>query len=73
MPVDDGRRPVMREVRDGLQRGGLAVGVGEGGAAFGEAVEVGGFHLRVAAEGGDPVVEVVDGDEEDVGTIFSRK
>lgn len=44
----------------------LAVGVGERGAAGGEAVEVRGERLRVAVQVADPVVEVVDGDEEHV-------
>ena len=48
---------------------GLAVGVGEGGAAGGELVDVRRLRLRVAAERADPVVQVVEGDEQDVGLL----
>lgn len=41
--------------------------VGESDGTFGEAVEVGRLDVGVVVEGGDVVVEVVDGDEEDVG------
>lgn len=50
----------------GTAEGILAVGAGEPGAFFGEAIHVGGDDLGVAAVAG-PVVEVIDGDEEDVG------
>jgi hypothetical protein len=40
--------------------------VREADAAAGDAVEVGRPHLLVAAEVVDPVVQVVDGDEQDV-------
>lgn len=51
----------------GVAERGLAVGVGEERAASGEAVDVRGLDLRMAAEAADPVVLVVDGEEEDVG------
>ena len=47
--------------------GGLAVGVGEEGAPLGEGVDVRCPGLGMSAEAADPVVEVVDGDEDDVG------
>jgi hypothetical protein len=46
------------------------VGVGEGEALSGEAVEVGGFDLTLGVEGGEvAVAEVVGEDEEDVGAV----
>ena len=55
---------------EGVARGGADGLVGVGGleeeAAFGEAVDVGGFGEGIA-EGGDGGFEVVDADEEDVG------
>ena len=44
-----------------------AVGVGEEDGLGGEALEVRSEGLGVTTEGTDPVVEVIDGDEEDVG------
>ncbi len=45
------------------------VGVGKGGAAGGESIEIRGMHLAWApAQKTDPVVEIIDGQEEDVGT-----
>jgi hypothetical protein len=43
------------------------MGVGEKHTALCETIDVGGFGLRMAPETANPVVEVVDGDEEDVG------
>ena len=45
---------------------GLAMPVGKQGAHLGQAVDVGCLGLRVTAEATDPVVQVVDGDKEDV-------
>lgn len=45
----------------------MGVGIEEGGAALREAVEVGGVGQGMAAEVSDPVVLIVDGDEEHVG------
>ena len=42
------------------------MGVEEGGAAGGEAVEVWGLGERMSAQMPDPVVLIVDGDEHDV-------
>lgn len=50
------------------------VGVGKGGAAGGESIEVGSMHLaRAPAQKADPVVEIVDGEKEDVGTDRSGR
>ena len=49
-----------------------AVGVGKGDTTLGEAVDVWRLDLRMAAQRPDPVVEVVDGDEEDVGPRAHR-
>ena len=43
-----------------------AVGVGEEDGLGGESLEVRSEGLRVTSEGANPVVEVIDGDEEDV-------
>jgi len=51
----------------GVAGGGGAVGVGEEDATFGEGVDVRGLHLGMALQAPDPIVEIVDGDEEDVG------
>ena len=50
----------------GVAEGGLAVGVGKEGAALGEPVHVRGERLGMPAEATDPVVQIVDGDEQDV-------
>ena len=47
----------------------LAVSVGEGDAPLSEPIEVGRYALGVSAERADPVVEVVDGDEEHIGVV----
>src|SRR5437867_689938 len=47
------------------------MGIGEECAAFGETVHVGRLCLGMAAEAADPVIEVVDGDEENVGLVGS--
>ena len=41
--------------------------VGKHHASLGEAVHVGRLRLRMSVERPDPVVQVVDGNEEDVG------
>jgi hypothetical protein len=46
---------------------GLCVGVEKGGAAAREGVEVRRLRERMAAERSDPVVQIIDEDEEDVG------
>ena len=51
----------------GIAERGGAVGVGEGDPTPGEAVEVGRLDLRMAPQRPDPVIEVVDRDEEDIG------
>jgi hypothetical protein len=54
-------------------RGGT-VGVCERGAAGSKAIEVWGVNLAgIAAEVADPVVEIVDGEEEDVGGLGGSK
>ena len=55
----------------GIAAGGRAVVAGEGDRLLGKAVEVGRDGLGVSAERLDPIVEVVDGDEEDVGLLCS--
>ena len=45
------------------------MGIGEGGATGGQPVDVGGLGQRVASQVADPVILVVDGDEEDVGLL----
>ena len=50
-----------------------AVGIGEIAAPLGEAVHVRRERLGMAAEKTGPVVEIVDGDEQDVGALFSRQ
>ena len=42
------------------------MGVGEKCAPGGEAIDVGGLSLGMTAEATDPVIEIVDGDEQDV-------
>lgn len=50
----------------GIAAGTWAVVFGEGDSLGGEAIEVWSLGLRVPAEGFDPVVEIIDRDEEDV-------
>ena len=47
------------------------MGVCEEGTAGGEAIDVGSFHLGVSSHAADPVVQVIDCDEEDVGSFGS--
>jgi hypothetical protein len=58
----------MRLTREGLQMGAWqwALGIGEDDTPGSEAVDIGGGRLRVSSEASDPVVQVVDGDEEDI-------
>ena len=49
------------------------MGFGEEDALAGKAVDVGGFGLGVSPEGSDPVVEVVEHDNENVGFCVERK
>jgi hypothetical protein len=49
------------------------VGVEKGGAAAREGVEVRGLRERMAAERSDPVVQIIDEDEEDVGSRNRRQ
>ena len=53
----------------GVAHGRGAIGAGEGDAQLREPVNVRRLGLRVAPEVADPVVEVVHGDEEDVGFL----
>ena len=47
----------------------LAVGVGEESAAGGQPVHVRRLNLRMTLEAADPVVQIVDGDHQDIGTV----
>ena len=51
----------------GVAGGGRAMGVGEEYARGGQPIEVGRASLRMAAEATDPVVQIINGDKEDVG------
>jgi hypothetical protein len=66
MPVVEVRSPVKSAVREGLHSGAGAVRVGEEDAAAGERVDVGSTYAGVAAQAAQPVVHVVDGDQQDV-------
>ena len=56
----------------GITERGLAVGVGEKGAAGGELIDVGSPGIGMTVETTDPVILVIDGDEEDVGLFGSE-
>ncbi len=67
---------IVKRIRAGEEAGArrladrrLAAGVVEERAAAGEGVEVRGGGLRVAAQAADPVVQVIDGEKQDVGTF----
>ena len=45
------------------------MGIGEGGTASGQPVDVRGLDQWVASQVADPVILVIDGDEEDVGLL----
>ena len=45
------------------------MGVGKEYAAGGEAIKVRGDRLRMSAQATDPVIEIVDRDEQDVGSV----
>lgn len=51
----------------GVAEHGITMGVGKKGAAFGKGIDVRGLDHGVPAKAADPVVEVVNGDENDVG------
>ena len=50
----------------GVAYGGLAMGIGKQSSASRQFVQVRGLYLRMSAQATDPVVEVVDGKEQDV-------
>ena len=73
--VDAGRRRSKageKTCAGGVAEGRLAVCVGEEHAPIGKAVDVRRLRLRVAAQAADPVVQVVNGDEEDVRPVGLR-
>lgn len=51
----------------GVAHRGLAMGIGEENAAGREAINVGCLDLGMASHAADPVVEIIDCDEEDIG------
>ena len=51
----------------GVAGGSRTMGVGEEYARGGQPIEVGRASLRMAAEATDPVVQIINGDKEDVG------
>ena len=74
-PVDTGGAGAQPGHQAGTRRvaqGRLAVGVGESGATLGQAVDVWCFHHRMAAEIADPVVLVIDRDEQHVRFFLGR-
>ena len=46
------------------------MGIREQRAPGGEAIDVGGLRLGMTAEATDPVIQIVDGDEQDVGRLM---
>ena len=56
----------------GVAKGRLAVSVGEGRSAIRQSVHVGCLDLRMSLQRSDPVVEVVDRDEQNVRSVLSR-
>ena len=68
-PVDPGRRrpETEHEARArGIAKRSLAMRVEQHGAARREAVDIGRLRQRMSAESADPIVLIVDGDEDDV-------
>ena len=53
-----------------ITHGCRAVGVRKGHTHFCESVEIGSFGLAISAKMSHPVVQVVDGDKQDVGPGF---
>ena len=45
--------------------------VGEQGAAFGKGVDMGRLYLRMSAHAAEPIILVVDGNEEDIWFAFA--
>ena len=56
-----------------VAEGRLAVRVGEESAGFGEVVDVGSFGVGVSVEAANPVVLIIDSDEENVRSALGRK
>ena len=73
-PVDAGGAGAQSEKQagaGGVAKRGLAMGVGEKGAASGELVDVRGLDQRMAAQTADPIILVIDGQEEHVRLLSS--
>ena len=51
----------------------LAMPIGKKGAHPGEAVDVGGFRLGEPAEATDPIIQIVDRDQQDVWLILGSE
>ena len=66
MPVVEGRSPVSRLERDGLQSGAWQWALAKSVPRCASAVDVRRLRLGMAAQAADPVVQVVDRDEEHV-------
>ena len=47
--------------------------VGKQDAAGGEAIDVGGFGLRVSSQAPDPIIQIVHRDEKNIGPIIANK
>jgi hypothetical protein len=45
------------------------MGVGEQHPARGQAIEVGRLGVRMSTQAADPIVQVIDGDEQDIGAL----
>ncbi len=75
-PVDARRRGAQREHQArarGIAQRRLAMGIGEQGAARRQPIEVRRLGQRMSAQAAQPIVLIVDGDEQHVGARGSRK
>ena len=49
------------------------MGIREDNPSFGKAIHVRRQRLRMSAKKADPIVQVIDGDEQDIGTVKVRR
>ena len=57
----------MTAVREGLQSG--AMGLLKEHAPFGKSIDIGCLGLRVSSKTTDPIVQIIDGNEQNVGAL----
>ena len=73
MPVVEGRMPLMKAVRDGLQSGAGHCALRKVTPRAASLSRLGVLACGVAGHRADPVVQVIGDDEQDVGLLFGGR